>query len=178
MHAETNTHQTFKPEWFSKLNRIQNRFEFPKPSHLGLRPVKPNPVRNSVPNRGIQSGHELLVCNDSDGFPEAIANYAQTNIIKRARRRRAPEPKHLRRAQRSRALVSRKESSTQSSSPYGQIKVSACSVPRTVRSKSVLARSDQSQCLQCSVRWRLQTVRGWFQSVRKKSKVQLFWNLQ
>jgi hypothetical protein len=28
-----------------------------------------------------------------------------------------------------------------------------------------------------SVRWRLQTVRGRFQSVRNKSKVQLFWNL-
>jgi hypothetical protein len=119
MHAETNTHQTFKPEWFSKLNRIQNRFEFPKPLHLGLRPVpglKPNPVRNSVPNRGIESGHGLLVCNDSDGFPEAIVNYVQTNIIKRARRSRGLESKHVRRARRSRALVSRKESSTQSSS--------------------------------------------------------------
>ncbi len=119
MHAETNTHQTFKPEWFSKLNRIQNRFEFPKPSHLGLRPVpglKPNPVRNSVPNRGIESGHRLLACNDSDGFPGAIANCAQTNVVKRARRSRAPESKHAMRARCSRALVSRKESSTQSSS--------------------------------------------------------------
>jgi hypothetical protein len=28
-----------------------------------------------------------------------------------------------------------------------------------------------------SVRWRLQTIRGRFQSLRNKSKVQLFWNL-